>query len=165
MKILVIYGVQKGNTYERTKAVIKEFVHKQDVEWVEVSVDDFQLPVCNACQACVKKGQDYCPKFRAFAIAQAGMATCDAVILSGIGCIWAWSKIIQNGFDRLISRNHRPQLLGKQGMAVTASSGRLARHLKKVLHQWGISDPLIFTEDEVEKMQRAIERFYQMLIS
>ena len=157
MKILVIHGTQKGSVYALTKEVMEKLAQKQDVEWIEVSTDDFQLPVCNACQACVKKGQEHCPKFRAFAIAQSGMATCDTVILSGLGHMWAWTTMLKNVSDRLTSRNHRPQLLGKQGMAITASSAGLARQLKKVLNQWGIREPMILAVDGAEKMQQTVE--------
>ena len=159
MKILVIHGTQKGSVYALTKTVMEQISQKQDVEWIEVGTDDFQLPVCNACQACQKKGQEHCPKFRAFAIAQNGMITCDAVILSGLRHMWAWTTMVKNTFARLSTRNHRPQLLGKQGMAITASSAGLTRQLKKILREWGIPEPMVLAADEAEKMQQITERF------
>ena len=181
MKILIIHGsMRKGNTYALTKGIMNYLLSKPDVECTEISVVDLELPFCCSCHVCFAKGEKHCPHHDVMRDIQSVLMECDGVILSGTTYMWALNAAMKNFLDHLAYGFHRPALFGKKGMTIATSTGNgeksVAKYLKTALAQWGINGAIVVTQNTKEqqllssdkiaaKLDRAAERFYQLIAS
>ncbi|GHV27799.1 hypothetical protein FACS18948_5770 [Clostridia bacterium] len=186
MKILVIHGsMRKGTTYALTTEVTNRLATKTDVEIIEFSVADLDLPFCCSCNNCFSKGEEYCPHFSITKEVGAALAACDGVILSGVTYMWALNAAMKNLLDHFAYLFHRPSLFGKQGMVITTAAGvgekSVAKYLKTVLGQWGINGAIAVTQTakehslqssgtelsskETMRIDKAAEEFYDNIKS
>ena len=181
MNILVIHGsMRKGNTYALTQEIVKRLKVKPDVECMEISVKDLELPFCGSCHVCFAKGEENCPHYEIMRRVEAALLECDGVILSGTTYMWSLNAAMKNLLDHLAYMFHRPALFGKYGMVIATSAGAgekgAAKYLKTVLGQFGINGAVILTQNakqksmvSVEKLEKnydkAAERFYKTVTS
>lgn len=186
MNILVIHGsMRKGKTYSLTKEIVNRLSSKPDVEIIEFSVADLNLPFCCSCHVCFAKGEEHCPHFGIVRALRDALINCDGVILTGTTYMWAMNAAMKNLLDHFAYMFHRPVLFGKKGMVVATSKGtgekNVAKYLKTVLGQWGINKAVVVTQNEkTHRMQtngvglsvqeaaqidKAISKFYKTLAS
>ena len=181
MKILVVHGsMRQGNTYALVKKITERLLTKPDVECIEISVADLNLPFCQSCNACFAKGEAYCPHHAIMQGVQSALLECDGVIFSGVTYMWALNAAMKNLLDHLAYGFHRPTLFGKKGMVIVTSSGSgeksVAHYLKTVLGQWGINGASMVTLNAKEqqlispdkasaRLHREAERFYRLIQS
>ena len=181
MKILVIHGsMRKGNTYTLTKEIMTVLANKPNVAFTEINIADLNLPFCVSCHLCLSKGEEYCPHYETMRGVETALAECDGVIMSGTTYMWALNASMKNLLDHLAYGLHRPAFFGKKGMVITTSAGThekgVAKYIKAVLGQWGINGAIIVTQNTKEqklmsaekstiKLDRATQRFYQLVVS
>ena len=181
MKILVIHGsMRKGNTYTLAKEVMDRLAKKPDVEIIEYSVAELDLPFCISCHVCFSKGEASCPHFGRLERVTSALLECDGLILSGVSYVRALNGAMKNLIDHFAYFFHRPALFGKHGMVIATSAGtgerRVARYLRNVMGQWGVNGALIVTQNAkkqrlqsspkaAKRLDEAAERFYQRIQS
>jgi multimeric flavodoxin WrbA len=180
-RILAVHGsMRKGNTYALAKGILDRLAAKPDVEIVEFSVAELDLPFCCSCHTCFTKGEEYCPHYDTLSDVTAALADCDGVIFSGTAYMWALNAAMKNFLDHFAYMFHRPSLFGKKGMVLATSAGAgeksVVKYLKTVLGQWGVNGTMVVTSTAKErdltspkkqtaKLDIAAERFYRMLQS
>jgi multimeric flavodoxin WrbA len=151
--------MRKGKTYALTQEIITRLSAKPNVEIIEFSVADLNLPFCTSCHVCFAKGEEHCPNHTFIQDIQEALMACDAVIFTGTTYVWALNAAMKNLIDHFAYLFHRPALFGKYGLVITTSKGSgeksVAKYIKTVLGQWGINGAMIFTQNAKEEQLKS----------
>jgi multimeric flavodoxin WrbA len=123
MKIVAILGSPHGPK-GATGSLLAEVISGAKAAGAEVSLlslTDYKVSPCFACDACHKTGT--CPQKDGFSSIKAAMLEADGIVLASPNYIFSVSAQMKAVFDRCCSPLHCQAMRGKYALAVETSGG------------------------------------------
>lgn len=140
MKILIINGSpRKKNTW----AIVKRIKDNLKGDFEEVNLSKSDIPLCNGCQNCFMKGEEYCPHKDYIKPIVEKLRDCDAIIIAAPVYAMNVSALLKNFFDHTAYFYHRPEFFTKKAIVVVSTAGagqkKVANYIDETLRHWGVN--------------------------
>ncbi len=165
-KITAIIGSPRksGRTQKVAKMFgenINKFVNA-DIEYVYLK--DYNINTCTGCEACLKKGEEYCPLKDDISILFNKMKEADGIIIASPNYSLQVSSITKIFFDRLAYVFHRPCFFHRAWIPIIVEGAYGGKSILKYLNSlgsfWGfdVCKGACFTLPVNEVMKRKTEK-------
>ena len=142
MKVLAIMGSprKKGDSYKATKLLEEKMQTLGEVEFEYLFLRDMSLGDCMGCHLCIEKGEEKCPLKDDRDMIIENMEKADGIIL--VSSIYSLhvTALMKNFIDHLSFLWHRPRLIGKKVMVLSAGGGVFKQplgYLETAANFWG----------------------------
>lgn len=179
MKVLAIMGSpRKGKSYDVLQMIRERLQKKEDVEFEELLLMDYNLGQCKGCHACFFKEGAVCPLNNEMPGILLKMLEAEAIILITPLYAQQVTGLLKNFIDQLSYLWHRPRCFGKKAMVVV-TGGALFKdtlnYMADTAKHWGYHvtsklgvphlDALTdsYKEKTMTKLYREVDRFYECI--
>lgn len=145
MKCLMVNGsYNKGNTWSLAK-LAKENLQKldPDMEFEEIQLRDIDLPYCQGCSLCFRKGHVHCPHNAAIQCIMDKIEESDGIIFAAATYNMQIPALSKNLIDHMSFLLHRPRYFDKKALIISTTGAIGAKdttgYLAETFTGWGFN--------------------------
>ena len=106
-------SARKKNTHQAVVQFLNDLQALGDVEYEIVTLSDYAIKACRGCEACIWKGEEFCPLKDDRDVLMDKIVMSDGVILATPNYCGHVSGIMKTFLDRFVFVCHRPRYFGK----------------------------------------------------
>lgn len=144
MKCLIINGSpRKMNTWALVEETKKCLDNHGYIEYDEVNLIDYNLPMCRGCINCIIKGEGKCPHYSVLSKIIAKIDESDLIIVTSPVYSLGVSGLLKNFIDHMSFNFHRPRYHNKRAIVLSTTAGaggrKVAKYVRDVLMFWGFN--------------------------
>jgi multimeric flavodoxin WrbA len=149
MNFLIIHGSpRKGNTWKLVELFKEELSRKEDINFYDIFLSSYNIPLCKGCYNCFLFGEDNCPDNSKIQDIVNKMYSADAIIFTSPVYALNISGTLKNFIDHTAYLYHRPYFFDKKALILVSTVGggakRTANYIKETLKYWGFNKVYTF---------------------
>ena len=125
MRYLIINGsAHKGNTWNLAM-VVKNCMKVYDINasFKEIHLLQEEIPFCNGCSLCFRKGNEFCPHNNKIQPIIEAIDEADGIIVLSTTYAMRETALLKNFMDHLNYMMHRPYFFKKKALIITTTGG------------------------------------------
>jgi multimeric flavodoxin WrbA len=163
-------SARKKNTHNAVVQFLNNLQALGDVEYEIVTLSDYTLKACQGCEACIWKGEEFCPLKDDRDMLMDKIMASDGVVLASPTYCGHVSGIMKTFIDRFVFVCHRPRYFGKVCTSIVtysfARGDKIVEYLDVLAMTLGfnvvkgtcVNAQNLGTETDQQKIDRAFAR-------
>lgn len=172
LNILAVIGSPRNEesySYKTLKLIEEQMNKLRPTQFEFVFLQRVELPFCDGCLLCVRKGEEFCPEFEKIDPIVKKMESADGIALAAPVHTFNVAGLMKNFCEYFMYKRNRPSFFGKKAIVVTAASGGGHKIVLDFLHStagaWGcdvvgrlgISSSQMQRDVYIEKLDVAVQ--------